>query len=128
MNGESACDADTLALTAAELVRITVVMIFAQAHLMQQFDDALPFGFAPGELVNFQTFADNVAHAHSRVQRRVRILKDDLHLPSRVAEFALRQRQKILPFEINFAAGRLNESQYGASQSRFATARLANDP
>ena len=66
---------------------------------MEQFIDAFALGSALGKFVNFQTFADDIADAHPRVQRSIGILKNDLHLPSRVAEFALGQSQQVFPWK-----------------------------
>src|SRR6516225_9789193 len=52
-HGESAGDADPLTLSAAELVWIARVMIFAYSQLMQQLHDPIAFGVSLGELVNF---------------------------------------------------------------------------
>jgi hypothetical protein len=126
-HGQSAGNTDALALPAAKLVRITVVMIFAEAHLPEQFDHPVALGSAPGEFVNFQAFSDDIADAHPRVQRSIGILKNDLHLPPRIAEFALGQSQQVFSLEINFAAGRLDEPKNGSSQCRLAAAGFADD-
>ena len=85
---QSARDTDSLALSAAELMGITVVVIFSQTDLIEQFYDSIALGLAFGELMNLESFTHDVAHAHARVERGVGILKDDLHLPPRVAQLA----------------------------------------
>jgi hypothetical protein len=67
VNSQCARDADALSLPAAEFVGVTVVMILAEAYLMEQFDYPVALGFSFGEFVNFQTFADNIADAHARI-------------------------------------------------------------
>src|SRR5678816_417610 len=127
VHGQGARDTDALALPAAKLVWVTVVMILAETHLMEQFINAFALGSALGKFVNFQTFADDIADAHPRVQRSIGILKNDLHLPPRIAEFTLRQGQQVFPLEVNLAAGRLNEPKNGSSQRRLAAAGLADN-
>src|SRR5262245_527320 len=127
VHSQGASDTDALALPATKLVRVTVVMILAETHLPEQFDHPVAFGSAPSEFVNFQPFTDDIADAHPRVQRRIGILKNDLHLPSRIAELALRQSQQVFPLKINFAAARLDEPEYCSSQCRLAAARFPDD-
>jgi hypothetical protein len=43
--------------------------------------------------VDFQAFADDIAHPHPRVERSVGVLENDLHFAAHVAQLALRQRQ-----------------------------------
>src|SRR5882724_2159104 len=127
VHGQGARDTDALALPAAKLVGVTVVMILAEAHRMEQFIDAVALSSTLGKFVNFQTFADDIADAHPRIQRGIGILKNDLHLPPRIAEFALGQSQQVFPLEIDLAAGRLNKPKNGSSQRRLAAAGLADD-
>ena len=54
--------------------------------------------------MNLQSFADDIADAHARVERRVGILKDNLHLAPHVAQLALRHGQQIFAEKIDFAA------------------------
>src|ERR1700675_3327718 len=79
LDRERACDADALALTAGEFVRMAADMIRLQADGLEQIHDAL-FELLPGfrQFVNDQGFADDRADAHARIERRIRILKDDL--------------------------------------------------
>src|SRR5439155_10932003 len=67
-------------------MRVTRVMIFAQTNLMQQLHHPVAFGFAFGELVDFQPFADDIADAHARIERSIGILENNLHLAARVAQ------------------------------------------
>src|SRR5688572_21417439 len=90
---ERAGDADTLALTAAELMRVTTIMVLAQTDLTKQFDDPISFGPALGDFVNLQAFADDITDAHARIERRIRVLENNLHLPPHIAQLALRHGQ-----------------------------------
>ena len=82
---ERARDADALPLAARELVREPVRVLGRQADDAQQLLDALLTPPCPVLPVDAHRLADDVAHRHARIQRRVRILEDDLDLPAHVA-------------------------------------------
>ncbi len=109
-------------------MRVAAIMVFPQADLMEQFHDPLAFGLAFGELMDLQPFADDIADAHARIERRVGILKYNLHLPAHVAQLALRHRQKVFTLKKHLAAGGFDEPQNRSPQSRFAAARFADQP
>jgi hypothetical protein len=79
VEGERAGDADALPLAAGELVREAVAVLGAEADGPQQLGDAL-LALRAVDVVDPQGLGDDLAHRHARVQRRVRILEDDLDL------------------------------------------------
>ena len=80
--------ADALPLPSREFVRITVRMVGLETHQLEQFADALPNRFARRQAVDAQRFGDDLADGHPRVQRRERILEDDLHRAPQPADLA----------------------------------------
>src|SRR2546430_655498 len=78
--GERPRVAARLTLPAAELVRIAIVMLRAETDLLEQLVDTRALRSAARETVDLDALGDDRADAHTRVQRRVRVLKDDLHL------------------------------------------------
>src|SRR5947199_2231158 len=122
-------DADALALTAGELVRVPTQVVSRQADGVEELDDAL-FPQLPrrGELVDHEGLADDRPDRHSRIQRRVRVLEDDLHLLAERAQRALVQRGDVLALEGDLARGRLDQSQDRAAGGGLAAARLAHEP
>ena len=48
------------------------------------------YSFAGGELVDLQRMPDGLLDRHRRVERRVRILEDDLHAPTQRPELVAR--------------------------------------
>jgi hypothetical protein len=50
--------------------------------------------------VNHEWFADDVADLHRGIQRRVGILKDDLHLAAELAQLFLVEREHVLAGEV----------------------------
>ena len=76
--------------------------------------------------MHLQGLFQEPAHSHARVQGRVRVLKDQLHVP---AHFPHGLRTYILqlgPVKEDLSACRFDRSQYGAACGGFSTAGLAN--
>src|SRR5438309_68852 len=88
--GDVALEHDPLAPPARELVREAVPVLGAQPHRPEQLGDALLAVPAPVEPVDPEGLADDVTHRHARVQRRVRVLEDDLHLAPDLAHLSAR--------------------------------------
>ena len=101
---ERARDADALALTAGELVRVPPQVVGRQADGLEELDDAL-FPQLPrlGELVDHERLTDDRAHRHPRIERRVGVLEDDLHLLAERAQRALVERRDVLRSEPDLA-------------------------
>ena len=90
--GEGAGDADPLALAARELVRVAVVVLGVQADELQQLLHLaldLVLGHDPWSR---NGVADDRADGLPRVQRRVRVLEDHLHVAADRPELADRGR------------------------------------
>src|SRR5450759_3423532 len=77
---QGAGDADALALPARELVRVALGVLGAEPDGLEQLEDALLALGLGADVVDMERLADDVAHAHARVQRGVRVLEDDLHV------------------------------------------------
>ena len=75
-------DADTLSLTAGELVRIAVEHILLQTALFHRIDDVLPHLRGSGfeEFVGQKPFLDDLPDRETRVEGRIGILEDDLQI------------------------------------------------
>ena len=86
LDGERPGDADALALPAGELVRIPVHVAGVEADELEQIlDRPVPPALRHGIGVDAERLADDLADAHPRVQRRVRILEHDLHSATQLA-------------------------------------------
>ena len=77
---ERARDPDPLPLAARELVRVAVREARVEADDVEQLADPRRAVAARADPVHDERLADDVADGHARVERRVRILEDDLHL------------------------------------------------
>src|SRR5207249_8971860 len=77
---ERARDADALTLTARELVREAVVVLRRETYGVEQLLDLRLSLALVADVVDLQRVADDRPDALARVQGRVRILEDHLHL------------------------------------------------
>src|SRR3954451_6511703 len=82
-------------------------------------------GRAP--LPDVERLTDDVGDLAARVQRRDRVLEDQLELWPRLAQGVVRQLREILAFEEHAARRRPGELQDRASGRRLAAARLADE-
>ena len=108
-------------------LRIAGHVVRAQADGLQQLDDAL-FELLPGfgQPVNDQRLADDRADIHARIERSIRVLKDDLDVAAQQAKFIGPQRPNILAFKMDLARGRFDQAKHAASGGRFAAAGFAD--
>jgi hypothetical protein len=84
--GESAGNADALALASGKLVRVTRHGGFIHAHGTQKLAHALAAGIAAERLsMKKQRLRDHVLHPEARVERTEGILEDDLHIAAKAA-------------------------------------------
>ena len=122
---ERASHADALALAARELVRIAVVVLRVHAAARHQLLHQRP-RVALG-LVDGERLSDDLAHRLPRVERRVRILEDHLHLAPQRPHLARGELRDVAPVEANRSGGGLEQLQHQARGRRLAAARLADD-
>ncbi len=88
---EPAREADALALPAGELVRIPVPQLRSQPDLVEQLLHVLVERAAARTGLDAQRLADDLAAGHAWVERRVRILEDDVHLAPERPQLATRR-------------------------------------
>ena len=98
-HGERAGDADALALAAAQLVRIALGVLGLEGRPSPAARDAVGALRVGGEAVHAHRLADDARDRHARVQRRVRVLEDDLRLAPERQQRAGRQGGDVLPVE-----------------------------
>jgi hypothetical protein len=72
--------------------------------------------------VDQQPLGDDVAHRHARVQRRVRVLEDDLHVAAQRLQLVAAQVEDILAVEKDRAFSGWDQAQDGARDGGFAAA------
>ena len=77
--------------------------------------------------MNFQRFTNDTPYRHTRVQRGIGVLEDNLHLATQRSHRTLVQRGDVLPLKRNCAIRRFDEPQDRTSGGRFATATFPNE-
>src|SRR3954447_3783106 len=124
---ERARHADALALAARELVREAVVVLGVQPDLLHQL---LHLRLQPAarlavvEAVDAERLADDRADRLARVERRVRVLEDHLHLATERLELALREAGDVPAAVLDRPAGRVEQAGDQARRGGLAAAGL----
>ena len=131
LDDQGACDADALALAAAEAMWVAAQMFDAQPYLLDHLADSF-FEFAAfGDAVDAQRLADGFEHIHAGVERGKGVLED--HLDGSAEEphlFAAEVIEgEILAVGVQncLAAGWFVDAHQAAAQGCFAAAALADD-
>ena len=100
---QGAGDADALALATGEGMRVATHVLRPQPDFLEQLLDA-PVGLGTfGELVDRESLAHDRADRHARIERRERVLKDDLHLAPQPPQRRSVEVQHILSVEHHVA-------------------------
>src|SRR6266581_9602639 len=86
------------------------------------------FIFGPGEVLNSYGLSDDFLDDHSRVERLVGVLEDDLHLFAEWLYDALGKAGDVFSFEENLAAGGVGQPKHQASTCGFARTAFAGKP
>ena len=124
---QRAGNADALPLAARELVREAVRMLRAQADRSQQALHLAATLLAAVEAVDTERLGDDLANRHPGVQRRIRVLEDDLDV-ARTGRICFRLNARdVRALEDDLAFRRLRELDDRAAERRLAAARLADD-
>ena len=119
---------DALALTAGELVRVPVDVLGVEPHQVQQLLNALPaVAFGKDVSVDFERLANDISDCFTRIQRRIRILKDDLDVPSQPAHRGTLLGVDVDPVEGELAGGWFLQPHQHPAKGRFAAAGLPDD-
>ena len=83
---------------------------------------------ARADAVHRERLGDDVADGHARVERRVRVLEDDLHLAPHLPHLLAAERRQLPPVEPDRAAGRLEQAEDAVPGGGLARAGLADEP
>ena len=120
-------DVHPLALAARQLVGIAAtIQTGIQAYPAEQ-GARLLAGLDPAGAVREQAERHGVLDGEARVQRRVRILEDQLHVAAQALHPARQDAEHILAVEPHAAGVRLHQAEDQARQRRLAASRLAHD-
>ena len=120
-------DADALALAAGKFVGEATGPGRVHAHLTHDLGHLVPH-FGGGKLREMEAhgFLQNLAHGHARVERRVGVLEDHLHLAPVGQHVRVAQVVEASAPEEDFSAGGRVQAEDRASQGGFAAAGLTH--
>ncbi|HEY2073973.1 MAG TPA: hypothetical protein VGG88_10405 [Gaiellaceae bacterium] len=121
---ERACDRHALPLSAGELVRVARRRTRRKADDLAELADA---SLAHRPRPSSKRVSDLRAGRASRVERRVRVLKDELQPNERLRPRAPRQRRHVGSLESHDAARQRREADSRARERRLAASRLADE-
>src|SRR5262249_15549199 len=118
--------ADALALPAGELVREAVDVVGREADHLEQLLDPRAQVAARRAFVDAKRVADDLADALARVQRRVRVLEDHLHLAPVRPQLAPRELRDVAAVEGDASARRLVQAHEQAAEGGLAATGLSD--
>ena len=121
---------DTLAAAPVKLVRIRVDKALRKANrIHERFNLLVKLGGASvsNYAVQQKRLRNDLAHAHTRIERRIWILKNYLHLLPQIFYLFRAIVEYVFAFEINRTGSRFVQEQYRPSERRFAAAGLSDD-
>ena len=107
-------------------MRIVVDVLGAQADALEDVRDAGAALLRLADAVHAQRFADDVARRHARIERRERVLEDDLHLPPVGAQLPLVEMRDVGAVDPDPARGRLDQAEDRAPDGGLAAAGFAD--
>ena len=109
-------------------MRITARCTTRKTDRIEQLVHALMHGSTGAQLMRADWFGDDALYVLARVQTRVRILKDHLHMAASLAQFFVLQRREFEIVEGDRAGRKRHEPKDGFAHSALAATALANQP
>ena len=126
INRQRARNPDSLALPAAELMRISSCIFRFQADQRKQFGNALRAFFRIQLRMELQRLLNRGIDAHARVQRTVGVLKDHLEIPPHPAQLFAFDRAEIHPVQQNGTIRRGFEAHQQTRHRAFAASAFSD--
>ena len=124
---QCSCDANSLALTAGELVGIALIVIIPQTALIHQLQHIILHLVLRHDLMDLNGLAEDAAYRTSGGQRGIGVLENDLHLLADGPHLGRIIVGDILAIKDDLAGSGLVELQNGSAGGGLATAGFAND-
>ncbi len=118
-------NADALALSAGEFLRIAAGMLRAQPDSPQQFGDT-PGAFGGRHAVRLHRLGKDVGDRHPRVERSQRVLKHHAHLPAHLEPFGRGHPGGVLAKHRNAAGSRPDQAEDFHDRRGFPAAGFAD--
>src|SRR3954471_2808560 len=127
LDRKRACEADALALGAAQLVRVAEAQLRAQPDLVEQLRHLRVERLAAMQPLHAQRLADDLSARHARVERRVRILEDHVHVAAQRPHLATREVRDVAAAQLDRSARRLEQAHGAVRDSALAAPGLADE-
>ena len=127
VQGQGPGDSHPLALAAAELMRVPGPVVGFEAHRFHEFGDTVLDFRTLCHFVHQERFADDLADGHSRVERRVGVLKDDLHVFSEFPHLPPGKGPQRDGFKEHIPVRRFEEPEDQPSDGGFPAARFPDE-
>jgi hypothetical protein len=108
-------------------VRILARVFATQSDFLQQLSHALLGGGAFGQLMDGQSLPYRGPDRHARIERRERVLEDDLHVAAHRPQVLSLECADIDSVEADVTAGRLDQAEDRESQGRLAAPGFPDD-
>ena len=124
---ERAGDADTLALTAGKLMRVTVDVLRVEAHDVEELAHGLHALLLRAHVVDRHGLRHDLADGHTRVQARIWILEDELHVAAHLLELLVAHLRDIFALEIHLARGGVGQPHDGAARRGLTAAGFTHE-
>src|SRR3989442_4724777 len=124
---QRSCEADPLALASGELMRTAAVVLGGEPDDLEKLVDALLALRSACLVVYAERRADDRADTLPRVQACVRILEHDLELAAQRPQLSRAQVLDASSVVLDFAGGRLGQTDDAASERGVPAARLPDE-
>ena len=125
--GKRARDADTLPLAAGKFMGKAICMLAVQPHHFQQLIHACrPLCLAAAQSMDIQALGNNICNSHTRIKRRIRILKNNLCAAAEFPFFCAAQRVHVDSVEKYLAACLVVQAHRRTTAGRFSAAGLTH--
>ena len=109
-------------------MRVAVDVLGVEAHDVEQLTHVVhALGLVAHRAVDDERLGDDLADGHARVQARVGVLEDELHVMAHALELALVHVSHVLALEHHLAVRGVREAHDAAARRGLAAARLAHE-
>ena len=126
MECERPGDGNALALPAGKLAGPPIDRVTGQPDRIEQFTHS-GVGVGFGDLPRGQRLGQNLTHRHRRIQRRVRILEDNLDVLADVAPFPPRCVTDLPTIKLYGSGGDRGKAEHRPAERGFARTGLADE-
>ena len=107
-------------------MRIAVNVLRVQSNDVEKLADTLNALLFGAHAVNGHGLGHDLADGHTRIERSIRILEDELHLATHVLDLMFAHLGNIFALEEHLTGGRLGQTHNGTARRGLTATRLTN--